>query len=177
MHFHFSARLCRAVLFGFRLRKQHKPFNLHTFRPCQPSPVSPILAALHSLSTGSGAVLPNRPKQGRKGAGSLSTFSKQGHKSPHGRPQGVTRLSGSLSVLTNSIAARDWRSTAIFTEIEKRRPSFDKTPCPCFSHYKFCCHSTQTSVCSAIPACFQLIVPHLLSQIFNFFLVLFSPFS
>ena len=33
MHFCSSARLCRAVFSGFRLRKQHKPFNLHTFRP------------------------------------------------------------------------------------------------------------------------------------------------
>ena len=33
MHFRPSARLCRAVFSGFRLRKQHKPFNLHTFRP------------------------------------------------------------------------------------------------------------------------------------------------
>ena len=33
MHFCPSARLCRAMFSGFRLRKQHKPFNLHTFRP------------------------------------------------------------------------------------------------------------------------------------------------
>ena len=59
----------------------------------------------------------------------------------------------------------------------KKRLSFDKTPYHCLSHCQLCCHSTQTSVCSAIPACFQLIVPHLLSQIFIFFLVLFSPFS
>ena len=132
MHFHFSARLCRAVFFGFRLRKQHKPFNLHTFRPCHPPPVSsPFLAALHSLPARLKAVFAKSPQTEQNGCQAvyLSTFSKQGHKSPHGRPQGVTRLSGSLSVLTNSIAARDWRSTAIFTEIEKRRPSFDKTPC------------------------------------------------
>ena len=142
MHFHFSARLCRALFLGFRLRKQHKPFNLHTFRPCQPSPFSPpVWLPCTPCQQGLGAGFAKSPQTGQNGCQAvyLSTFSKQGHKSPHGRPQGVTRLSGSLSVLTNSIAARDWRSTAIFTEIEKRRPSFDKTPCPCFSHCQLCC--------------------------------------
>ena len=51
--------------------------------------------------------------------GLLSTFPKRRHKSPHGRPQGVTRRSGSLSDLPNSIVVKNWKSTAIFTEIEK----------------------------------------------------------
>ena len=69
----------------------------------------------------------------------MDKFSKQGHKPPHRRPQVGTRLPGSLSNLPDSIAAKGWRGTAVFTEIEKRRPSFDKTPCPCFSHCQLCC--------------------------------------
>ena len=57
----------------------------------------------------------------------------------------------------------------------KKRSSFDKTPCPCFSYCQLCCHSTQTSACNAIPACFQLIVTGLLSQVF-FLFGFYKPF-
>ena len=101
--------------------KSHPPFNLHTFRPCQPPRFPPILAALHSLPAWLKAVFAKSPQTGQKRcqAVCLSTFPKQGHKSPHGRPQGVTRLSSSLSNLPDSMAAKGWKCTAVFTEIEK----------------------------------------------------------
>lgn len=94
--------------------KSHSSFNLQTFCPCLPPPVSPpFLAVLHSLPTWLGAVFAKSSQTGQKWCRAVySTFSKQGQKSPHGRPQGVTRLSGSLSDLPNSIVAKNWRGTA-----------------------------------------------------------------
>lgn len=83
---------------------------------------------------------------------------------------GLTRSSGSLSDLTNSIATKGWRGTAVFTEIEKDAQLSLK-------RLVSVAIASQTSVCNAILDCFQLIVSHLLSQMFIFFLVLFSPFS
>ena len=120
-HFLFPHSLAGRRFPGEGACKSHPPFNLHTFRPCQPSLVFLHFGCPALPASRVWICFAKSPQTGQKGcrAVCLSTFPKQGHKSPHGRPQGVTRLSSSLSVLTNSIAAKDLRSTAIFTEIEK----------------------------------------------------------
>ena len=168
-------------VFRARCFKSHLPFNLHIFRPCPPPPVSPpFLSVLYSLPAWLRTVSVKSPQTGQKGCREVCCplFPNKGTNRHTDGPRGIARLSRSLSDLPDSIAAKGQKCTAVFTEIGTRRPSFDKTPCPYFCHCRLCCcwHSTQTSVCNAIPACFLLIIAGLLSQVFVFLLVLFGLF-
>ena len=179
MHFHFSARLCRAVFFGFRLRKQHKPFNLHTFRPCQPPPVSPHFgcpALPASMVEGCFCqIAPNRAERVPSGLfihffqtrAQIATRTATGGNKAFRLPVRPPQFHRSIRL----------EGYCLFTEIEKDAQLSLKRLVTVRSLPALRSIAPQTPVCSAIPACFQLIVSHLLSQISIFFLVLFSPFS
>ena len=90
-HFVISERLCRSVFRGFMLPKQHKPFNLHHFRPNRnatalsvPSPYSVLFQMLctrgqQGAFTGAGVRMPpDLPK---------------GHTGRHSRPHAGTASS------------------------------------------------------------------------------------
>ena len=180
MHFHFSARLCRPVFFEFRLRRQHKPFNLHTFRPCQPPPVSPHFGCpalpASMIESCFCQIAPNRAE--RVPGGQFIHFFQT-------RPQIATRTAtGGNKAFRLPIRTHQFHSSQGLEEYchiyrnRKKAPIFRQNALSLFQSLPaLLSHSIQTSVCSAIPACFQLIVSHLLSQISIFFLVLFSPFS
>ncbi len=120
--------------------KSHPPFNLHTFRPCQPPPVSPILAALHSLTAGFGGcfrqIAPNRAE--RVPGGLFIHFFQT-------RAQIATRTAtGGNKAFLLPIRIHQFHSgkgldrhCRIYRN-RKKRLSFDKTPCPCFSHCQLC---------------------------------------
>ena len=154
-HLSFPLGLTGRRFPGEEACKSHPPFNLHTFRPPLISSVQP------SFSTARCSPSVRNRSCFRQIATPMTTGGNKSFRLPIRTHQfhSSKGLEGYCRICRNT----------------KKRSSFDKTPCPCFSYCQLCCHSTQTSACNAIPACFQLIVTGLLSQVF-FLSGFYKPF-
>ena len=170
-HLLFPHGLAERRFSGEGACKSHPPFNLHTFRPCQPSPVSPFWLPCTPCQQGLELfcqIAPNRAE--RVPGGQFIHFFRT-------RPQIATRTAtGGNKAFRLPIRTHQFHSSQGLEEYchiyrnRKKAPIFRQNALSLFQSLPaLLSHSIQTSVCSAIPACFRLTFLYLLLQTFVFF--------